>query len=283
MRLSSVKALKDADLGRGPVAVVLAEDEVEVASTLAHLARAGFGTRILAIEADVAPGLALDAGTIRVDVADTPRAPEIVNAVARAVPGRWVHYCFNAEYLFFPFCDHRRVGEMLAFHADERREAMPTHVVDLYARDLEAAPDGVAPDDACFDRLGYFAEPRWGGPEARALDRQLDLFGGLRWRYAEHVPKRQRRIDRIGLFRATPGATLRSDHTFNVPEMNTHACPWHRNLTAAVCSFRAAKALRRNPGSRHRIADFRWHGSEPFDWRPQRLMDLGLMEPGQWF
>jgi len=31
------------------------------------------------------------------------------------------------------------------------------------------------------------------------------------------------------------------------------------------------------------IPTFHWHQSVKFDWSPQQLMDLGLMEPGQWF
>ena len=95
----------------------------------------------------------------------------------------------------------------------------------------------------------------------------------------------QRRIDRSSLFRSAPGLRLRlrPDHTLSIEEYNTYACPWHNNLTAAVMSFRAAKALRRNPGSRHAITDFRWYNSVPFSWRSQQLMELGLIEPGQWF
>jgi hypothetical protein len=26
-----------------------------------------------------------------------------------------------------------------------------------------------------------------------------------------------------------------------------------------------------------------WHNSAPFEWHSQQLLDLGLMEPGQWF
>jgi len=48
-------------------------------------------------------------------------------------------------------------------------------------------------------------------------------------------------------------------------------------------SFRAAKALRRNPGSRYEIASFAWYNSVPFEWRSRQLLELGLMEPGQWF
>ena len=61
------------------------------------------------------------------------------------------------------------------------------------------------------------------------------------------------RIDRIALFRAKPGLHLRPDHTFDDEEYNTYACPWHHNLTAAVLSFRTAKALKSNPGSTYAI------------------------------
>ena len=43
------------------------------------------------------------------------------------------------------------------------------------------------------------------------------------------------------------------------------------------------EALRRNPGSRKAIATFHWRNSAPFAWHSQQLLDLGLMEPGQWF
>ena len=87
----------------------------------------------------------------------------------------------------------------------------------------------------------------------------------------------------VALFRAKPGLKLREDHTFNDEEYNTYACPWHNNLTAAIASFRTAKALKRNPGSTFDIVTFRWHNSTPFEWHSRQLLDLGLMEPGQWF
>lgn len=173
---------------------------------------------------------------------------------------------------------------MLRFHAEERRDAMLAYVVDLYAADLGRHPDAVSLQSPLMDRSGYYAlarpDPARGGVPK---DRQLDFFGGLRWRFEEHIPEDRRRIDRIALFRAAPGLELREGHLFNVEEYNTYACPWHNNLTAAICSFRTAKALKLNPGSTFDIPDFRWHNSTPFEWRSQQLMDLGLMEPGQWF
>jgi len=85
------------------------------------------------------------------------------------------------------------------------------------------------------------------------------------------------------LFRAKPGLLLRPDFTFNDEEYNTYACPWHHNITTAVVSFRTAKALRSNAGSMFDISTFHWHNSTEFQWHSQQLMDLGLMEPGQWF
>jgi hypothetical protein len=201
-----------------------------------------------------------------------------VNRVIDACPGAWLYYSYNAEFLFYPFCESRTVGEMLALHAEERREAMLTYVVDLYAGDLEAHPDGVDAEGPFLDRAGYFALAREGAPE-----RQLDFFGGLRWRFEEHIPEERRRIDRIGLFRAKPGLRLRGNHTFSEAEYNTYACPWHHNLTAAICSFRAAKALRTNAASRFEVGSFLWPSSERFTWGSRQLLDLGLMETGQWF
>ena len=49
---------------------------------------------------------------------------------------------------------------MLTFHAEERREAMLTYVIDHYAGDLDAYPRAVNLDDAYLDRTGYYALAR---------------------------------------------------------------------------------------------------------------------------
>jgi hypothetical protein len=172
---------------------------------------------------------------------------------------------------------------MLAFHTEERRVAMLSYVIDLYAGDLDACPAGVSLQNAYLDKTGYYAQARQDPATGHPRERQLDFFGGVRWRFEEHIPPASRKIDRISLFRAKPGLKLQADHTFNDQEYNTYACPWHHNLTAAVCSFRTAKALKRNPGSTFDIETFRWHNSAPFEWHSRQLLDLGLMEPGQWF
>jgi hypothetical protein len=199
-------------------------------------------------------------------------------------PGLWLYYCYNAEYLFYPFCETRTVGELLAFHTEERRDAMLTYVIDLYAPDLDRHRNAVCLEEAHMDRSGYYALGRANpANHNHPRERQLDFFGGLRWRYEEHIPAHRRKIDRIALFRAAQGLRLRDDDTFSDEEYNTYACEWHNNLTAALVSFRTAKALKRNPGSTFDIHSFKWHNSVPFEWHSRQLLDLGLMEPGQWF
>jgi hypothetical protein len=198
------------------------------------------------------------------------------------MPGEWLHYCYTGEYLFYPFCEDRGVGEMVTWVMEERRSAILTYVIDLYAPDLRKFPDAVSLDSAMLDSSGYYAEGR-PDEQGHPKERQLNFYGGLRWRFEEHIATPKRKIDRIALFQAQPGLRLRDDHTLSDEEMNTYACPWHHSLTAAICSFRVAKALRTNPGSRHDITDFRWHKSTQFHWSSTQLMELGLMEPGQWF
>ncbi len=273
-------------LAKGPVALIFAEDDTELVSTLAHHLDQGF-VSILALMPDsfaLPPQIEGNVHRISFECSSPGAVFEAINKlIAAAVPGTWFYYGYNAEYLFYPFCESRSVGELLAFHSEERRDAMLTYVVDLYAGDLNEHPDGVSRDAAYLDKQGYFALTRHVPDTGEALDRQMDFFGGLRWRFEEHVDWNSRKIDRISLFRAKKGLRLLPDHTFNDPEYNTVSCPWHHNLTAALCSFRAAKALKRNPGSAVAINSFQWRNSTRFQWRSQQLMELGLMEPGQWF
>lgn len=272
-------------LAKGPVALIFVEDLVEVESTITHHLKAGFrAVLVFAPEALVLPE-EVEAKVHRIGYnMHAPKAlTRAINALIAAAPaGTWMYYCFNAEYLFYPFCESRSVHELLAFHTEERRDAMLTYVIDLYAPDLTRNADAVNLPEAMLDRAGYYALNRVDAT-GTSKDRQFDFFGGLRWRFEEHIHQTRRKIDRIALFRTKPGLELRDDHTFSDEEYNTFACPWHNNLTAAIVSFRVAKALKRNPGSTFDVPNFRWYNSVPFQWHSQQLMDLGLMEPGQWF
>lgn len=287
--LSSFQAAPASEVGKGPFAILIAEDRVELASSLDHLHSLAFKAIFVVAPSEIeVPDAPKTSKSLQHVICHPSRAPgatqAVVNALIEKVPGHWLHYCYNGEYLFYPFCEDRTVGELVTWVMEERREAVLTYVIDLYAGDLTAHPNAVDLDGALLDSSGYYAETRKGGAEGEdVMERQLNFYGGLRWRFEEHVAKPKRKIDRVGLFQAKPGLRLREDHTLSDEEYNTYACPWHHSLSAAICSFRVAKALRTNPGSRHDIPDFRWHKSVQFHWSSMQLMELGLMEPGQWF
>lgn len=271
-------------LGKGPVLMILCEDATDIEGTIRHHVDAGFLQIVLAVPPGVPLPDPLPDGVHRLTLDQRPDSMAVtsVNALIEGRPdGAWTGYVYNAEYLFHPFAETRRIGEALAFCTEERRESVLTFVVDLYAGELPKGSNAVDVADAWMDEAGYFALARWS--EEGAVDRQLDFFGGLRWRFEEHIPWERRRIDRVSLFRARKGLQLLADHRLSDEEMNTFSCPWHHSMTASVASFRAAKALATNPGSRAAIKAFKWDGSTRFEWRSQQLMDLGLMEPGQWF
>lgn len=269
---------------KGPVAVLFAEDDGLLAETLSHLLGLGFAQILLLLPegVDLPEESPVNVTAIGWKAQAQDAVAQTLTRLFAGLPdGVWLYWGYNAEFLFFPFCESRRISEMLAFHTEERRCAMMCHVVDLYADNLYPFPDAASMDRAMLDRSGYYAVQRF--REDRAQERQVDIFGGLRRRFEEHVPWARRRIDRVALVRSERRLEVRSDLTLSDEERNTVNCPWHNNLTAAVMSFRAAKALRSNPGSKWAVTDFRWSGSVPFDWSSKQLMELGLMEPGQWF
>lgn len=287
MRYNSISDFLKQDrevLKAGPVALILVEDLVEVDTTIRHHSIAGFKTILVFAPTELELPASLEDAIHRIDFdMSQDHATEIaVNAIIEAAHGSWMYYCYNSEYLFYPFCETRSISEMLAFHTEERRDAALSYVIDVYAGDLQDHPLAVSLDEAFLDKSGYYASAR---PDERKepKERQLNFYGGLRWRFEEHIPEIRRRIDRISLFRAKPGLVLQQDHTFNDEEYNTYACPWHHNLTVAIVSFRTAKALKTNAGSTFEIETFKWHNSIEFEWHSQQLLDLGLMEPGQWF
>ena len=110
-----------------------------------------------------------------------------MNAVIAALPQRWIYFGYNGEYLFYPFCESRSIGEIIAFNTEERRKTISTTVVNFYAWHLGQSPHGVDVISIYLDRLGYYAETRRDGEQA-PLPQQFNFYGGLRWRFEEHVP-----------------------------------------------------------------------------------------------
>jgi hypothetical protein len=282
--LDRFAADRDPFPGTGPVAALICEDATEIRSSFDHLVRIGF--RNIALFAPEPPELpsidSVSVVTVLCRTAEPGAAAACLNALIGRTAGRWLHYTFNAEYLFFPFSETRVIGEMLRFVDSERRDSVAGCVIDLYAPDLDLHPTGVDLASACFDSVGYFARDRTDASGAH-LDRQLDIFGGLHWRCEEFLPIAARRIDRIPLFRSRSGLRIGDDFRLSEAEFNTFQGPWHRSLTVAMASFRTAKALMCLPQVRAKIASFHWSQSAQFHWKAQQLLEIGAMEPGQWF
>ena len=269
---------------KGPFAFIFAQDDIELTHTIARHIKLRFSQTVVLADIPIArpEDLPAEVAFISRPAQSSSDISQEMNAIITALPQRWIYCGYNGEYLYSPFCETRSIGEIIAFTTEERRKTIPTTVVDLYAGHLGQSPDGVAVTSTYLDRLGYYTETRRDGEKA-PLPQQFNIYGGLRRRFEEHVPWQKRRIDRVALFQSQRGLKFQPDFIFNRAEFKTISCPWHHNLTAALCSFRAAKALRRNPGSRHAIPSLHWTGSVQFKWQSQQLMDLGLMEPGQWF
>lgn len=176
-------------LAKGPIALILIEDDIAVESTIQHHLDLGFGQVIVFCDAEKTLPTAVRDQVCRVDFDVTVDAAlmTIVNAIIPAAPDQWIYYCYNAEYLFYPFSEDRSVGEMLGFVAEERRNVVASYVIDLYASDLTAHPTAVDHDDAHFDKSGYYALARQ-DPEGAPLERQVNVFGGLRWRLKNILP-----------------------------------------------------------------------------------------------
>ena len=268
--------MNDFRLKDGPVALILNEDDVELGSTLAHARTLGFPN---VVTVGSVPEQPFDGPHISADL--TEGLARTLNPILQQLAGRWVYYGYNAEYLYFPFCETRSILDAAQFVSEERRDSVFALVVDIFAEDLAHASDAVDRNASLLDATGYYRRDRFDGPDR--LDRQINVYGGLKWRFAEHVPWARQPIERICFFRAENGLTIDDQGVLSDPERNTFTCPWHNSMTFAVASFRVAKSLRHNPGSTERIDTLDWPGSTRFDWSSRQLMDLGFMEPGQWF
>ncbi len=109
-----------AELVKGPVALIFVEDNIEIESTLYHHLDLGFKKVIVFMPAAFPLSDELAELCPRITM-DAPRGQPMIDAVNKiieAAPTLWLYYCFNAEYLFFPFCETRGIGEMLAFHTE---------------------------------------------------------------------------------------------------------------------------------------------------------------------
>ncbi len=271
---SAVKVLSG--LPTGPVVLILNEDDVELSSTITHHQNIGFSNIVV-----LGPSRDLESAIIGLDWTVQPSLADTINPLLPSLAGRWVLAVWNAEFFYFPFCEERAASDLLMFSASENRSAIHAMTVDIYCEDLEQSPNGVDLAHSYFDGSGYFSQDRFDGPHR--LERQKNIFGGLKWRYMQHIPWQRQRIDRVPLFKVSDSSVLSEDGLLEDPEQNTLESAWHKSLTGAVVSCRVAKSLRHNPGSQFDVGSFKWSQSQKFEWASTQLMAQGFMEPGQWF
>ena len=124
--LSDLLSHTSSPLAKGPVALVFVDDDVELDTTLRHNLQLGFTAVVVFMmaEFELAPDIEDRVHRVDANFARGDNREDIVNQIIKAAPGIWMYVCYNAEYLFFPFCETRSIGELLAFHTEERRDAM---------------------------------------------------------------------------------------------------------------------------------------------------------------
>ncbi len=141
MRYGSIEAFLSEGqpaLSKGPVAVIFAEDAIEVDTTLRHHLAAGFVEVLLLAHPDLALSSPEVAAVHRIDhdVYAEGALPDAMNLLIAAAPASGSTTA-STRIPVPPFCETRNIREMIAFHAEERRDAVLSYVIDLYADDLD--------------------------------------------------------------------------------------------------------------------------------------------------
>lgn len=276
MTFDSVSAFIKArpKLPGGVIAVLLCETPMQVVASAQRLETQGASV-ILAIGATAdLPELGIP--IVRIAELPTQRSAWLMlNALIDALADRWLLWLWNGEFFVFPFGETRTLNDLTAFLSDERRRSIFTYALDLYANDLPAANADPQSHILHFDRIGYHAFPK--------EEQVLRIYGGLGWRFAEFTPKEQHQIGRISLFRATKGVWMDRKYLFDDPEYGSVQCKWHHNPTAAMMTLRRARRIVAHPQFFEVRGKLTWAGTQRFDWTSQQLLELGMIEPGQWF
>ena len=150
------------------------------------------------------------------------------------------------------------------------------------ARAPALLPRALAEIGGVFAMTG--APASWEAAEAPCATAEAPrLYGGIGWRMQARAGRPPPRLDRVMFLRLRPG--LRCDATFRSGDPATDGLsgPWHRSPTIAAMSFRAARAVLAAPETAANPPDLAWSGARPWRWSSAELLDLGVIEPGQWF
>ena len=258
----------------GVIAILLCESERHVGASARRLAAQGAS----AIVAVGTPNGLTDAGCAVFPIAETPHPkslPEMMQSLLTALSGQWVVWLWNSEFLVFPYGETRTLSDLAAFLGDERRTAIHGYVLDLYSRRLPTLSEDPSRSAMYFDRIGYYAFPE--------KDRTLRLRGGLGWRFEEFTPPSLQPINRAVMLKPGTDLKVSRDLSFGHSDYDSLSCPWHHNPTAAIMSLRRSRRIMAHPGFPALAHKLIWQGSTRFNWTSGQLLDLGLIEPGQWF
>lgn len=275
--------LYEKHLKQGPVGLIFAEDTIGLNDTIDHMVTLGFPNIFVLGLPNVLETVKENSAII--DIAFDPDTDNAVvqclNFANKAFQNRWIFHCFNAEFLYFPFCETRSIGDFISFSDEERRKSIAGVIVDLYTREQNPKSYGYDISNALMDGAGYFST--YSNDADNVENRFVQASGGLRWRHEEFFPWNRRTISRTPMFKTDIELKVNPDFTANLNNYGTIQAPWHRSPTVVVASFRAAKYLRMNLIHEQSLEHFDWAQSITFEHTSAQLMEMGFMEPGQWF
>lgn len=276
MNFESVDAFtrRSPELAPGILGIVFCDPRENTAATLEHLERLGIATAIVIGD----PGVAIDATIPVVEIAEQPTTagvPAMLNMLIDMLDDCWLLWQWAGEFFLFPYFETRRLADFTTFLTDERRRMAYTYTLDAYAEDLPGAEEDPRDSALCFDRIGYYGFIRG--------EQQLSVYGGPGWRFDECCTPRLKQLGRTALLRAKSGIYMGRDGQFEAPEFSSVSCPWHNNPTAAMISLRHTRSIMAHPAFPPLASSLVWAGSETLEWTSGQLLDLGLIEPGQWF
>ncbi len=243
---------------RGPVGLVLVQDDVGVAEGFAHLDATGVPVRIALGEAALVAGPATHHAPF--DVHRPGALAAAANALSRALPGTWILPLWNGERLVWPYMATRPLPALLSFLEEERRATLGGVVLDSYR-------DGGTGWQ--IDAMGYS---------------QVEgaIHGGLRDRLGAPCPAAGRRLDRPLAVCGGRGVRWQADGRLTDPELNRLHSAWHCSPVAALISPRVWAWLRSRPAQLGPCVPLLWPGSMPFGGTSRELWELGMIAPGQW-
>ena len=277
------------DMGRdladskGAVAFLFVDDDHWLCETIDHLDHLGFariyacGSAIAGFSHDCKKLIWLETPQMRNKV-----AVDILNSKMAELAGRWVYYCFNGEFLHFPFDETRKIDDFTAFLAEERRVTALSTKIDIYPAteisDLKKLEFG----QCWLDRVGYYSNVGR-DQHNNKIDNALNIQGGFRWRLSEYMPSDSQTLNRNSIFLAQQKLEMLHDFRFASRDYETAHANWHRSPTTVTASIRAYKYLRDHNKAEDIIGKLKYRGSAPYQKRARQFMELGFMEPGQWF